>query len=68
MNGKSFLKSWTMWFSAALFVLPDIVGLLEQLVGAGFLPEDITLRIVAILNVLLRIKTTQPVLLTEKKE
>ena len=54
---KSPLKSWTLWFSAALVVASAVLEQLEII-----LPETAGLGIASgIVTALLRVKTTEPV-------
>jgi len=70
---KCIWKSWTVWFSMVLIVLPDIVDLLlaNFPVVGYFIPDEIHPRILSILgliSLLLRIRTSTALALKGQRD
>lgn len=60
MNAKPLWKSWTVWFN----VLAGVYASLEAAGVIAALPAHVQAIIVIVGNLLLRLKTSQPVSLT----
>lgn len=62
MDGKKLSQSWTVWFN----VVTSVVGVAQAVAGTGVLPVEAVLAINAVGNLLLRLKTSEPVAVSEK--
>lgn len=58
---KGFLSSWTVWFGAVIGAWPDIAGALGENLTAllGTDANNTIMRIMGIVVILLRLKTTE---------
>lgn len=65
LDPKQIWQSMTVWFNTILFLLPDLVWLLDELLKQEIvtIPAQVNLlmKVVAILNILLRLKTRQAI-------
>lgn len=62
MDGKKLSESWTVWWN----VVTSVVGLAQAVAGTGVLPVEATLAINVVGNLLLRLKTTEPLAISGK--